>query len=167
MQASIVPLCTNLESRYVEVLKDAFRAMSSRDYPVDWQDLPAQLVAALDTQDFGVIVAVLTLMEGLMGRYRHKEVDDPLIEDLQFTLKFVEQPLLDLTGATRGLVADNPNNREILEAAFAALDLLLQIFLSVTWHDLPPFFEDTFSQWTEVRRGVGVWRGWWAGNPWP
>jgi exportin-2 (importin alpha re-exporter) len=143
----IVDLMLNVPHAVQKQLSEALSIISSMDFPDKWRDLLPSLVKKLDTQDFKVINGVLETAHSIFRRFEYQFKSDAVLAELKYILDHFQEPLLKLFQVTSQLVQTHINNAGNLKVLFSSLLIMLKIFHSLCFVELPEYFEDHLDQW--------------------
>lgn len=142
-------------------LSEALAVVAWHDFPDDWPELLPALAAKMQAASSGIrgsvgseelswsgLIGVLETLEALFERYRHEARSDELFREILYSLRTVQQSLLQVFEALCGVVLQPPQTQQQwLEQALAALLHVCEIFYSLNFQDLPEFFEDHMREW--------------------
>jgi exportin-2 (importin alpha re-exporter) len=117
-------------------------AIMAADFYHKWQNIIDEIVAQLNTQDFGVIRSLLFTAHSIFKKYRDQESTVEIEQELIFVVDKFGQPMFQLFVALFDFIKQSENNPALIRNIFECLNLLLKIFYSLNWVDLPAFFED-------------------------
>lgn len=94
------------------------------------------------SSDFSKIHGVLYTAHSIFKRYRNTILTEELIDEIQYVIQGFGQPMLTLFQGLCGMIPNASQNKQQLTLIFECLILLLEVFYSLNWLDLPEFFED-------------------------
>eukprot|EP00941_MAST-03F_sp_MAST-3F-sp1_P000740 g740.t1 len=128
-------------------LSAAISIISKTDFPDRWNSLLPELVSKFNTNDFGVINAVLETANAICKRFRNVANNDKHRYPLKVALDQFQEPLLRMFNMLNKMSVQHKDNKEALECIFQALRTVTRIFYSLNWLDLPEYFEEHMNEW--------------------
>eukprot|EP01114_Cavostelium_apophysatum_P013267 TRINITY_DN3173_c0_g1_i1.p1 TRINITY_DN3173_c0_g1~~TRINITY_DN3173_c0_g1_i1.p1 ORF type:complete len:974 (+),score=292.68 TRINITY_DN3173_c0_g1_i1:302-3223(+) len=152
IKSIIVELMLNVPPLIQKQISTALQLISEQDFPNEWQSLLPDLIKRFQTQDFKVINGVLHTTHSILKRYRHQVKSDEVLAELKYILSILTQPYFDLLKATDQFVDQNLNNEAALSQLFLTIRRLFQIYYSLSYIDLPEFFEDNIQTFMQIFR---------------
>jgi exportin-2 (importin alpha re-exporter) len=116
-------------------------------YP-KWMDLLVELVNKLQTNDFYLIRNLLETAHSIFKKYRNQSKTEEIETELINVLNVFAKPMLALFNAFyQTLNSQHAQNEKAIKIIFECINLLLEIFYSLNWVDLPEFFEDHMTEY--------------------
>uniref|UniRef100_A0A0A9WHR6 Exportin-2 n=1 Tax=Lygus hesperus TaxID=30085 RepID=A0A0A9WHR6_LYGHE len=131
-------------------LSDAINIIGKSDFPRKWPTLLTHMIGKFQTGDFHVINGILQTAHSIFKRYRYEFKSQVLWEEIKFVLDEFSKPLTELFTATHGLISTHASNPQALKVIYSSLLLILKIFYSLNFQDLPEFFEDNIELWMKL-----------------
>ena len=131
-------------------LSEALSLVSRRDFPDEWPSLLGELVARLSSPDMAVVAGVLEAAASIFERFRTAPNTDPVRLQVRYSLDNFAAPLLATLGAlVAALDAASAQGcgRAVLVPVLTSLRLVVSIFHSLAWLELPDVFEDKIAEW--------------------
>ena len=130
---------------------EAIGIISKTDFPNQWKDLLPKLVSRINTNDLVTTNAVLKTANAIFKRFVNASKDDINLYPLKISLEQFQEPMLKLFQTLcQMLMKLNPNDRSLtktVEQLYTGITLLVKIFYSLNWLDLPEFFEDHMKEY--------------------
>ncbi|KAG8951757.1 importin-alpha export receptor [Tulasnella sp. 408] len=123
-------------------IADAVGLIAAVDFPRLWPGLLPQLVSYLTPADYTVNVCILEIAHHVFARWRSQTRSDDLYRAINYTLENFQDPFFAVFDATATALLSGqtvPN----LSAVAQTQSLLVQIYLDLTFQDIPPEFEDS------------------------
>lgn len=128
---------------------ESISLIAAVDFPANWGNLLPELVQKFNSPECAVVNGVLLTANSILKRFRFVQRSDTLYKDILYVLERLQAPLLTLFQSTSQAVKAYSNNILQLKPRFSALRYMCRIFFSLTWQDLPEYFEDHMSEWME------------------
>jgi exportin-2 (importin alpha re-exporter) len=113
------------------------------------------LIARLGSNDINIVAGVLETAASIFDRFRTAPDTDPVRKEVRYCLDIFSGPLLVIANSLNSQLdnATNANaNRQILSPILTSLRLVVTIFFSLSWLELPDVFEDKFGEWMTLFR---------------
>ncbi|BES95153.1 CAS/CSE protein, C-terminus [Nesidiocoris tenuis] len=132
-------------------LSDAINIIGKSDFPRKWPNLLSNMISKFQTGDFHVINGVLHTAHSIFKRYRYEFKSQELWEEIKFVLDEFTKPFTELFTATVGLITTHAANPQALKVIYSSLLLILKVFYSLNFQDLPEFFEDNIKLWMDLK----------------
>ena len=129
---------------------ESISLIAAVDYPAKWDTLLPNLVQKFTSNDPRVVNGVLLTANSLFKPFRYVQRSDKLYQDIIYSLKHIQEPLLLLFRTTSQAVDGLQNDKAQLVPRFEALRLMCRIYFSLNYQDLPEFFEDTMPEWMQI-----------------
>ncbi|KAK1859018.1 hypothetical protein I4F81_001616 [Pyropia yezoensis] len=107
--------------------------------------------AAGGGMDWAALEGVLEALSAVFDRYRDRFRTDALFTEIKYSLGVVQAPLLGVFEAVAGaLLAPPPAGGvppDAPEAHVRVAASVVRVYHSLSWQDLPEYFEDTLASW--------------------
>ena len=115
-----------------------------------------ELVSKLSTNDFTVIRCLLLTANSMFKKYRDQGKTEEIETELVYVVQQFGQPMLQLLRSFYGTLTNAQlcQNEPTIKLIFENINLLLQIFYSLNWVDLPEFFEDNMNDFFGMFHGI-------------
>ncbi|CAM9833425.1 unnamed protein product, partial [Ectocarpus sp. 12 AP-2014] len=152
IKANIVPLMCRAPPEVQRQFAEALTIISKVDFPARWANLIEDLVRLMKTsgQDYHSLNGALLSANSVLKRYRYTFKSDALFNELKhIVLPHMAEPLLVLFKQTFVAVEQYKSNKEVLVQVLEAVRLIMRIFFSLNWQDLPEVFENDMAPWME------------------
>ncbi|KAG9044436.1 importin-alpha export receptor [Tulasnella sp. UAMH 9824] len=133
-------------------IADAVGLVAAIDFPTLWPGLLTQLVSHLSSADYAVNVCILETAHSIFAPWRSRTRSDELFNAINYTLANFQDPFFAVFDATATTLLSGqtiPN----LNVVAQAQSLLMQIYLDLTFQDIPPKFEDSIAQFFGADNG--------------
>ncbi|KIO33067.1 hypothetical protein M407DRAFT_65856 [Tulasnella calospora MUT 4182] len=133
-------------------IADAVGLVAAVDFPKLWPGLLPQVITYLSPADYSVNVCILEIAHSIFARWRSQTRSDELFRAINYTLEKFQEPFFSVFDATAMVLLSGqtvPN----LNAVLQAQSLLMQIYLDLTFQDIPPEFEDSIAQFFGANDG--------------
>jgi exportin-2 (importin alpha re-exporter) len=130
-------------------LSEAICIIATQDYPHHWESLLPNLVQKLQSDNATVVNGVLMTADSIFKSFRDVQRSDELYSVIIYTLKGIQEPLLALFVKTTQEVYALANDEVPLVEKMESLRLIVSIYYSLVYQDLPEFFEDNMNPWME------------------
>jgi exportin-2 (importin alpha re-exporter) len=151
----LVGLMTSVPNLVQRQLSESLAIISRRDFPAEWPNLLPDLVSRLNTTDINVLVGVLETAASIFERFRNVPDNDDVRREIRYSLDSFGNPLTAIMG-TLGKMLDDATARGEGKAALTpilvAIKLVVSIYHSLSWLELPDIFEDAMAQWMTAFR---------------
>lgn len=138
-------------------LHAAVTAIAAVDYPTVWDTLMPELIERLSTEmaatNFVAINAILEILAALVSKYENELTSDAVLAEMQYSLGFLQEPLLQIFLACSGAVLANSDNAELVVLLLETMYTLTRIFYSLNCHELPEYFDDHMAEWMDQFKG--------------
>ncbi|KAJ9088941.1 importin-alpha export receptor [Entomophthora muscae] len=134
-------MVTSPENIQVQLV-EAISLIAESDYPLKWETLIQELSAKMNATDFRANLGVLKTIHSVFKRWRNSIVSESLNEEINKSLAVFIEPYYSLLQTVSGLIAENANNAQALQPLLQCVFLVVKIYYSVCYHDIPQFFED-------------------------
>ncbi|KAJ8099083.1 Cse1-domain-containing protein [Lipomyces tetrasporus] len=142
VKSEIVGLMITLPPSLQVQLGEAISIMADSDFPDRWPNLVDDLVSRLSPNDVAVNNGVLLVAHSIFKRWRPLFRSDALFMEIKLVLDKFCVPFMTLFQRTDELIAENQNNKAVLEQLFQTLLLIIKIYFDLNCQDIPEFFED-------------------------
>jgi exportin-2 (importin alpha re-exporter) len=148
----IIDLMCQVPKEIQYQLSEAIAIIAKYDFPSKWLTLLPMLSNKLQSNpyDLHVIYGILVTANSIMKRFRNTHQSDELFEELLYCLKNFQEILTQMLLKTSELFAmhaGNGNNLEDVVRILEILRLIVRIFYSLNWQDIPEYFEDNLNVW--------------------
>lgn len=151
----LVGLMTSVPNLVQRQLSEALSIISRRDFPAEWPNLLPDLVTRLNTTDLNVLVGVLETAASIFERFRNVPDNDDVRKEIRYSLdafgsslggvmQTLSKMLDDATARGEGKANTTP--------LLVAIKLVVSIYHSLSWLELPDIFEDAMAQWMTAFR---------------
>lgn len=128
---------------------ESISLIAKLDFPDNWQNLLPELVQKFNSPDPAVTNGVLLTANSIFKRFRYVQRSDELYREIIYSLKHVQEPILTLFKSTSQAVVAFEKDAAQLVPRFETLRLIVRIFFSLNYQDLPEYFEDHMGEWME------------------
>ena len=142
-----VDLMCTVPAKIQSQISEAICIVAEQDYPDKWESLLPNLVQKFDSTDTRIVNGVLTTADSIFMSFRHVQRSDELYSKIIKTLNGIQQPLLSLFGKTIQEVGSFNGTPEQLAQKIETLRLIVSIYHSLVYQDLPEYFEDNMKAW--------------------
>eukprot|EP00904_Undaria_pinnatifida_P010098 jgi/Undpi1/6218/HiC_scaffold_20.g08702.m1 len=152
IKANLVRLMCRSPPEVQRQFAEALTIISKVDFPARWPNLIQDLVALMKNsgQDYHSLNGALLSANSVLKRYRYTFKTDALFNELKhIVLPHMAEPLLVLFKQSFTTVEQNKADKEVLVQVFESVRLVMRIFFSLNWQDLPEVFENNMDQWME------------------
>ena len=150
IKSVIVQLMLRTPDLIQKQLSDAISIIGLEDFPLKWPKLLQEMVQYFQTNDFHLINGVLQTADSLFKRYRHECKSVDLWKEIKLVLETLAQPLTDLFKNTMKLTREHSQNTEVLKILFSSVLLIIRVFHSLIFQELPDqFADDNLKPWME------------------
>lgn len=133
-------------------IADAVGLVAAVDFPTLWPGLLTQLVSHLSSADYAVNVCILETAHSIFAPWRSQTRSDALFESINYTVANFQDPFFAVFDATATTLLSGQNVPN-LNVVAQAQSLLMQIYLDLTFQDIPPKFEDSVAQFFGADNG--------------
>jgi exportin-2 (importin alpha re-exporter) len=154
IKTNLVELMCTVHPQIQAQISEAISIIAAIDYPKQWEGLLPSLVDKMKSPDINVVNGVLMTADAIFKSFRHVMRSDTLFEKIIYTLNYLQEPLLAIFGQVSQAVTAMPNNRDYLLPRMKTLGLIVSIYYSLVYQDLPAHFEDNMKQWMD---GFSIW----------
>lgn len=150
IKGGIVDLAILAPPRVQAQLREAVSTIASWDFPGEWPQLFPSLVQKLNgCTDFNVISGVLVMAHSIMKKWESEAKSDPLMEEIKTVLSMFSEPYLALFRQLNQLIAQHSSSKEAQTVLYQSLFIMVRIFYSFCFQDLPEFFEDNLAEFMD------------------
>jgi exportin-2 (importin alpha re-exporter) len=149
IKSNLVQLMSTAPPLIQSQCSEAISLIADVDFPAKWTNLLPDLIAKFNTNDINVLNGSLSTANSILKRFRYVERSDALYEDILYTLKLLQEPLLALFQHV-GVVVEalaNSDDRAQRDLYLVSLRTMCRIFYSLNYQDLPEYFEDHITEW--------------------
>ncbi|EGD83313.1 cellular apoptosis susceptibility protein [Salpingoeca rosetta] len=147
IKTQIISIMLNTPQYVQKQICEAIARIAKSDFPEHWQQLLPSLIEHLQGTDFNAIKGVLRAADPIFWKYRYEERSDELWIEIKYVIDTLAQPLTTLFGNCVKAVEQLASEPAQLVPVLEATELVLQIFYSLNFQDLPAFFEDHMEEW--------------------
>jgi exportin-2 (importin alpha re-exporter) len=154
IKTNMVELMCTVNPQIKAQISEAISIIAEIDYPKQWEGLLPSLVEKMRWPDINIINGVLMTADAIFKSFRHVMRSDALFEKIIYTLTHLQEPLLALFVQVSQAVTSMPHTRDDLLPRMKTLDLIVSIYYSLVYQDLPAYFEDNMKQWMD---GFSMW----------
>jgi exportin-2 (importin alpha re-exporter) len=147
IKSHLVQLMCTVPPRIQALLSESISLIAENDYPDQWSNLLPELVHQFQSTDLTTVIGVLKTANSIFKRFRYVQRSDSLYRVILYTLEQIQGPLLALFRNVGQAVPSCANDLAALTPRLEILRLICQIYYSLTYQDLPEFFEDHMSEW--------------------
>lgn len=127
-------------------LNESIALVAAVDFPEQWPSLIDELVAQLGSDNYHVILSVLSTSHAIFRRWRSMFRSDALYSEINLVLGKFAVPFLELLGRVYRTLVDPNVGPATTPPLASCLVLLLQLFYDLSAQDLPPQFEDAIPE---------------------
>lgn len=142
IKTHLVQLMCTTPPQIQSQLSESISLVAEVDYPANWNNLLGELVQQLNTTNPVIRNGVLMTADSIFGRFVNVGRSDELYRVIAYTLEGFQAPLLALLKALGQAVDAASNDASALKSHLESLRLLVKIYYSLNYQDLPEFFED-------------------------
>ena len=128
-------------------LAEGVSLISKHDFPDEWENLLPQLVSKISSGNIHVIKGVMLTANSIMKKFRYAHKNDELYAVLAYCLDQFQVALLESYKQNSERILSLAGDKVQLEVAFEAQRLMTRIFFSLSWQDIPEYFEDNIALW--------------------
>eukprot|EP00457_Paulinella_chromatophora_P000950 gb/GEZN01000952.1/.p1 GENE.gb/GEZN01000952.1/~~gb/GEZN01000952.1/.p1 ORF type:complete len:1035 (+),score=156.51 gb/GEZN01000952.1/:38-3142(+) len=130
----------------------ALGIISITDFHEGWPSLLPSLIKELGTDQTTRLRGVLETAHSLFHRYRFEERSDTLWLQIAYVLKLFAKPFLELLKATCTRIQQFSKLDDLpkLKQQFEILNLLTEIFISLSSQDIPEFFQENLKDFMGI-----------------
>lgn len=146
LKGAIVNVMLATEPKIRKQLGSAIQLICASDFPQKWPQFLPGIISRLAAKDPATIYTILEVLESVTRRYRSVAKSQRLWEEIALVLKAFQKPLLGLVRFLCGLIPQKKEDAAALTAIFKCLDLICQLFYSLSSQTIPEFFEDNIDQ---------------------
>ncbi|KAF4553980.1 Importin alpha re-exporter-like protein [Elsinoe fawcettii] len=123
-------------------LGEAISVIADSDFWERWDTLVDDLVSRLTADNPQVNNGVLQVAHSIFRRWRPLFRSDALFTEINHVLSKFSTPFLTLLQNVDQAIAQSEGKKEVLQANFTTLDLMMKLFYDLSCQDLPPVFEE-------------------------
>ena len=147
IKTHLVQLMCTVPPLIQALLSESISLIAESDYPDHWTNLLPELVNQFNSPDLMTVIGVLKTANSICKSFRYVQRSDSLYRILKYTLDIIQGPLLALFVSVGQAIQAFSNDVKELTPRFEILRIIAQIYYSLTYQDLPEFFEDHMSEW--------------------
>ncbi|KAL3910033.1 MAG: hypothetical protein SGILL_007850, partial [Bacillariaceae sp.] len=145
----LVELMCTVPPKVQKQISAAISIIAKLDFPENWDSLLPSLTQKFGSDNATVVNGVLTTADSIFMSFRHVERSDELYKKIIYTLNKIQEPLLVLFIKASKEADALANNAAPLADKMETLRLIVSIYHSLTYQDLPAYFEDNNAAWME------------------
>ncbi|CAH2051293.1 unnamed protein product [Thlaspi arvense] len=153
IKTRIVSLMLSSPPRIQSQLSEALAVIGKRDFHRSWPGLLPELVSSLQKAalrgDYASVNAVLGAANSIFKKFRHQYRTNDLLSDIKYCLETFAPSLQEVFLKTYDSAASGSGAAD-LKPLFESQRLCCRIFFSLSFQDLPEFFEDHMNEWMGV-----------------
>ncbi|WFC97019.1 importin-alpha export receptor [Malassezia brasiliensis] len=123
-------------------MNESIALVAQSDFPEPWGGLIDELVRELGSDNYYVLLSVLSTSHAIFRRWRSMFRSDALYTEINLVLSKFAVPLLELMHRVYTQLTDASTPAATAAPLASCLVLLLQLFYDLSAQDLPPQFED-------------------------
>ena len=141
----VIRVMTTCNVKIQKQFGEAVAIIGKEDFPQKWQNLMNEMIQRLNSEDFVVVNGILLTANSLFRRYRFEMKSQELWTEIKHVLVTFAIPLTEFFVR----VFDSSLKITGAEAAnvYHCLYLIVQIFFSLSYQDIPEEFEDRLELW--------------------
>lgn len=147
---NLVQLMCEVPPNIQSQCSESISLIAAVDYPAKWENLLPMLVQKFGSNDIRVVNGVLLTANSLFKPFRYVQRSDKLYSDILYSLKHIQEPLLNLAKMTDKAIDTLTSDVAQLKPRFESMRLISRIYFSLNYQDLPEFFEDTMGEWMAI-----------------
>ncbi|KAG2385935.1 hypothetical protein C9374_003084 [Naegleria lovaniensis] len=139
------------DTKIQDVLSEIITIISEFDFYKNWTSLLPYLVNQLRTNssNFETVRGVLFTCHSIFKKYREQSKTDEIEDELIYIMKEFADPMFH---TFQGFISSlsqitNPNDLKLI---FTCINLLLEIFYSLNWVDIPEYFEEHVAEYSSM-----------------
>ncbi|EFC45385.1 exportin-2 [Naegleria gruberi] len=151
IKSGVVDIMIRSDLTIQEILSEVITIISLHDFYKNWTTLLPYLVNLLktNTDKFESTRGVLATCHSLFKKYREQAKSDEIEDELIYIMKEFAEPMLGLFQHFISLVPQITDPAS-LKSIFTCINLLLEIYYSLNWIDIPEFFEDHLPEYSNI-----------------
>ncbi|PKI84694.1 importin-alpha export receptor [Malassezia vespertilionis] len=135
-------------------MNESIALVSQSDFPHPWSNLIDELVQSLNSDNYHVLLSVLSTSHAIFRRWRSMFRSDALYTEINLVLSKFATPLLELLERVYGMIVNLATPAQNVPPLASCLVLLLQLFYDLSAQDLPPQFEDALPALSPMFTGL-------------
>lgn len=136
-------MCSAPIGNIQSTLSEVVCIIGEYDFHKDWPNLISDMVQKLNTNDFNIIQGVLKTADSIFRKYRDEFTDnDDIVDEIKHILESWVNPMLVLYKNILAAIPNASSNKALITKLFECLELLTEIYYSLTNLVLPEFFDD-------------------------
>ena len=145
IKAEVIGVMTTCNVKIQKQFGEAVAIIGKEDFPQKWQNLMSEMISRLNSENFVVVNGILLTANSLFRRYRFEMKSEALWIEIKHVLVTFAVPLTEFFVK----VFDSSSTITGPEAAnvYQCLYLIVQIFYSLSYQDIPEEFEDRLDLW--------------------
>lgn len=148
IRAQLIPVLVSLaraqtpSQAILAQLNESIALVAQSDFPEPWIELIDELVKELGSDNYYVLLSILSTSHAIFRRWRSLFRSDALYSEINLVLSKFAVPLLELLQKVYAMLVDPATPAVNVTPLASCLVLLLQLFYDLSAQDLPPQFED-------------------------
>lgn len=146
IKSHLVQLMCSVPRQIQAMLCESIALIAAVDYPKNWNNLLPEMIQSLNNPDPHVKIGILKTADSIFVRFRDGFRSDELYAVIKYTLEGLQVPLTALFKST-GQTIQTTTDVNLLKLHFEILALIVSIFYSLNFQDLPEYFEDNMGEW--------------------
>ncbi|KAL9656208.1 hypothetical protein ABK040_007825 [Willaertia magna] len=151
IKSNIIDLMLTVTDKPIQsTLSEIISIISEYDFYKNWPNLLAELVARMKDTGFDLIKSVLYTCHSIFLKYREQDKTDEIEDELIFIMNNFAEPMLLLFNGIMSSIPTLEENAIELKKAFSCIQLLLEIFYSLNWVDIPEYFENHLDDYVKI-----------------
>jgi exportin-2 (importin alpha re-exporter) len=154
IKQNLVELMSTVSPGIQAQISEAISIIAIIDYPEQWESLLPRLVEKMGSDNITVVNGVLKTADTIFKSFRDRMRSDGLFQVIIYTLQGIQAPLLALFDRVTQAANAAANSKADLEPQMETLRLIVSIYYSLSYQDLPEHFEDNMQPWME---GFAAW----------
>ena len=124
--------------------------ISQYDFPENWSELIGLILSKIDKLDFASNLIVLKTCNKIFKKYRLEERSDDLYREINFVMDKFGPFLLDYYVLLNSILKSNVSDPARLALVVQNATYANKIFYSLSFQDIPAFFEDNLVKIMEI-----------------
>ncbi|KAL3924145.1 MAG: hypothetical protein SGILL_001225 [Bacillariaceae sp.] len=149
IKENLVELMCKVPPQIQAQVSETISIIAKTDFPGQWGTLLPNLVLQFQSPDTNVVDGVLKTADSIFMSFRYVERTDELYEVILYSLEVVQEPLLQLFVKTSQEADALKGNATLFVPKLNTLTLIVSLYHSLVYQDLPEFFEDNMATWAE------------------
>eukprot|EP01129_Flabellula_baltica_P010761 TRINITY_DN4587_c0_g1_i1.p1 TRINITY_DN4587_c0_g1~~TRINITY_DN4587_c0_g1_i1.p1 ORF type:complete len:967 (-),score=208.33 TRINITY_DN4587_c0_g1_i1:132-3032(-) len=141
-----------------KILLGGLTFISNLEWPNQWPELLPSLISKLDPNNFQLVNTILKCINACCHRYRSVFTSDDVIRELLYILNEFQEPMLQIFNYTVNSISEQAQNEQALKILFTSCKLLINIFYTLNYIELPEYFEDHMNEYMTGFRSFLVYK---------